>query len=251
METSGIYPRHLTEQELSMLFFLLPEDRPVYNEYRKRITEMLIIGAGRFEEGNYVLGFVNDKPDLSYASLPVFASGQVISDGASVQITIHEEYDNKIEFSINNLSGDIIPSSVNITGGWTYSTWKPGESSLFKNDELREVQISPVKNKILLVISKVNRSIWLYEDANKYNHIIPVTNFINELLRGNTAIDRTKGIDMNYIFDNLSAFSDYNFKKAVINYNKQWRKLDLSETESAEGAKKPGLFSRIFKKNKK
>jgi hypothetical protein len=243
------YPRYLTEAELSMLFFILPEDIPVYYKYRERITNMLLIGEGRFGEWNYILGFENDQPDLSYASLPVFASGQVILDSASVQVTLHEEYDNKIEFSINNLSGDVVPASGKITGGWTYSTWIPGEPSPFKNDELREVQISPVKNGLVLAISKVNRSIWLYEDENKYKHIIPVTNFINELLRGNTTIDRTKGINMNHIFGNLSLFSDNDFKKAMINYNKQWRKLDLSKVESTAGEKKSGLFSRIFRKN--
>lgn len=249
MSSTGEYPRYLTATELSMLFFLLPEDIPVYYKYRQRTEKMLVIGKGRFEEGNYILGFENDKPDLSYSSLPVFAGGRVFFDSAEVQVTIHEEYDNKIEFSINSLSGKGIPASGSITGGWTYSDWKPGKSSPFKNDELREVQVSPVKNMLVLAISTKNRSIWLYDDWNKYNHIIPVTNFINELLRGNTTIDRTKGIDMDYIFDNLSLFKDNEFKKALITYNKQWRKLDLSKLESAAENKKPGFFSRLFKRN--
>jgi hypothetical protein len=194
------------------------------------------------------MGFENDKPDLSYASLPVFASGLVTLDNAGILVTIHEEYDNKIEFSINNLSGGLVPSEGNITGGWTYSTWKPSSPSPFKNDMLREVQISQVKNKLVLAVSKTNRTIWLYEDKINYVHIIPVTNFINELLRGNISIDRTKGINMNYIFDNLNLFKDDDFRKALINYNKQWRKLDLSEIESGEAGKKSGLFTRIFKK---
>ncbi len=249
MNANSEYPRHLTATELSMLFFLLPEDIPVYNKYRQRMEKMLVIGKGRFEEGNYILGFENDKPDLSYSSLPVFAGGRVILDNAEIQVTIHEEYDNKIEFSINNLSGELVPASGKITGGWTYSNWKPGEPSPFKNDVLREVQISPVKNMLVLAISKSNRSIWLYDDENKYVHIIPVTNFINELLRGNTTIDRTKGINMDYIFDNLSLFKDNEFKKALITYNKQWRKLDLSKVESPAENKKSGFFSKIFKKN--
>ncbi|RPI18297.1 MAG: hypothetical protein EHM58_06120 [Ignavibacteriae bacterium] len=242
------FPRKLTALEIEQLNFLLPENIDVYNKYRIRIKSLYVIGQGRLGEGNYILGKIGDVPDLSYSSLPVFASGQIVYEDAKVQVTLHEEFDEQIEFSINIIAGDNVSEDSKVTGGWTYSTWKPGDKSPFTGDELRTVNIAEKKNEMLLVLSKVNHSIWLYEDAKQYNHIIPVTNFINELLRGNTSIDRTKGINMNYIFDNLNKFKDGDFVKALVQYNKQWHKVNLSKIELKPIKEKASLFSKIFRK---
>jgi hypothetical protein len=85
----------------------------------------------------------------------------------------------------------------------------------------------------------------LYESVSGVNHIIPVTNFINELLRGNRSINRSKGIDMNYIFSNLGMFSDSDFRRALVQYNKQWRKVDLHDTDVVIEKKKKWFFGRL------
>ena len=233
MNQNGIrkYPRKLSEFEKELLFYLLPEDRRGYADYRAKIESMLVIGEGRFGEDNLVLGFDKDSPDLSYSSLPVFACGQVVYDNCKLQVSIHEFFDNKIETSINNLAGDTIPDERKEISRWSYSYWKPGGKSPFLNDELREVNITAAKGELVLAISIFNHSVWLYESATGVNHIIPVTNFINELLRGNRTINRSKGIDMNYIFSNLSLFSDEDFRRAMVQYNKQWHKVDLRDAE--------------------
>lgn len=248
MDGQEEFPRSLTAVEFEQIYFLLPENIEAYNRYRVRIAQLVVIGHGRFGDGNLILGKSGDTPDLSYSSLPVFASGQIEYGSSKVLVTIHEEYDEKIEVSINIIAGNSIPGNSKITGGWTYSTWKPGDKSPFKNDSLKIINISEKKNELVLVLSKTNHSIWLYESAKKYNHIIPVTNFINELLRGNSSIDRTKGINMNYIFDNLKKFKDSDFVKALVQYNKQWRKLDLSKSEIKPVKEKVSLFSKIFRK---
>src|SRR5437667_9439809 len=104
-----MFPRKLNKLEKDWLFYLLPSTRKGYNEYRKLIEGMLVIGEGRFGEGNYVLGYEGDAPDLSYPSMPMFACGQIICEECRIQISIHEHYDNKIEYSINNLLGESIP----------------------------------------------------------------------------------------------------------------------------------------------
>lgn len=248
MNQNGIrkYPRKLTEQEQSWLFYLLPEERIAYAEYRKKIGSMLVIGEGRFGEGNLVLGHEGDEPDLSYSSLPVFACGQIEYKECRLQISIHEFYDNKIEVSISNLTEDKIPVILTEVSKWSYSYWKPGESSPFAGDKLREINITKHTGDLVLVLSPANHSIWLYESKAEFNHIIPVTNFINELLRGNTSIDKTKGINMPYVFDNLAKFSNPEFVKALVQYNKQWRKVELLDSDAEIGKEKKGLFKKIF-----
>jgi len=248
LSMSNIYPRALTPPEKELLFYVLPEDGKTYASYREKVASMLVIGEGRFGEGNYVLGYEGDEPDLSYSSLPMFACGQIEFEGAKVQISMHELYDNKIEFSINNIMADTIPEGVKEIKRWSYSYWKPGSPSPVDSDKLREVEIFDIKREMVLVLSPASRTIWLYEKASGVNWIIPVTNFLNEMLRGNTRIDRTKGLDISYVFSNLKIFKDDDFRKALVQYNKHWRRVDLSRLDSKPFLEKKGLFGKILRK---
>jgi hypothetical protein len=239
------YPRNLTPREKDWLFYLLPEESHAYAEYRSNIASMLVIGEGRFGEGNLMLGYEGDSPDLSYSSLPVFACGQIICMGCIIQVSIHEFFDNKIEVSLNNLSDSGIPEFLLETGRWSYSYWKPGKLSPFEGDILREVNISKNDNELVLALSPNSRTVWLYDSRSKVNFIIPVTNFVNELLRGNRKIDKTKGIDMNFIFSNLDKFDDNDFVRAFVQYNKHWHKVELLDSDAAV-SKRKGLFKKIF-----
>lgn len=240
-----VYPRGITIREKEWLFYLLPKDRPAYAEYRDKIDSMIVIGEGRLGSGNYMLGYRGDEPDLSYSSLPMFASGQIIYKECTIQISIHELFENKIEISINNISGDEIPDELTEIRRWSYSYWLPGGKSPFPNDKIREIDLSKNKNKAVLAISPAGRSIWLYYDDTKVNYIIPVTNFINELLRGNTRIDRSKGVNINYIFENLDLFKDEEFVKAFVQYNRQYKKIDLPDA-GIERDKKKRLRDKWF-----
>ena len=248
LSNSNIYPRALTSQEKDWLYYVLPDTGTSYRTYREKIESMVVIGEGRFGEGNYVLGYEGDEPDLSYSSLPMFACGQIEFEEAKVQISVHELYDNKIEFSINEIMGEAIPEGAKEIRRWSYSCWKPGSPSPFDNDELRAVELFNVKGEMVLVFSPAGRTIWLYEKASGVNWIIPVTNFLNEMLRGNSRIDRTKGLDISYVFSNLKLFNDDDFRKAVVQYNKHWRRVDLNRLDSKPFMEKKGLFGKIFGK---
>ena len=195
------YPRKLSDRETEWLFYLLPEDRPLYAEYRAKINSMLVIDEGRFGEGNLVLGHEGDEPDLSYSSLPVFACGQIIYKECCLQVSIHELFDNKIEVSISNISGDKIPGTLTEASKWSYSYWKPGSASPFEGDRLREIDIK-----------------------------------------------KTKGINIAYVFENLKKFTDDEFIKALVQYNKQWKKAELLDSDAAIGTEKKGLFKKLFTK---
>lgn len=247
MNQNGLnkYPRKLTPREKDWLFYMLPEESHAYSEYRKNIASMLVIGEGRFGEGNLVLGYEGDSPDLSYASLPVFACGQIICKGCTIQVSIHEFFDNKIEVSLSNLSDSGIPEFLIETGRWSYSYWKPGQPSPFEGDKLSEINVSKNNNELVLALSPKSRTIWLYDQRSCVNYIIPVTNFINELLRGNPKIDKSGGINIDFIFSNLDKFDDYDFVRAFVQYNKHWHKVELLDSEVASGKGK-GFLKKIF-----
>jgi hypothetical protein len=140
---------------------------------------------------------------------------------------VHEFFDNKIEISVNNLTSESVPENVKEIKRWSYSYWKPGTPSPFENDDLREYDLSGKEGKLVLAVSPVNRTIWLYDSESGVNHIIPVTNFLNELLRGDRRIDKSKGIDVDYIFSNLKLFKTEDFRRALAEYNKHWRKVNI------------------------
>jgi hypothetical protein len=223
----NIYPRALTSNEKDCLYYVLPDMGTGYRTYREKVGSMVVIGEGRFGEGNYVLGYEGDEPDLSYSSLPIFACGQIEFEGAKVQISVHELYDNKIEFSINNIIGGTIPEGAKEIRRWSYSYWKPGSHSPFNNDKLREVEVFDEIGEIVLVLSPAGRTIWLYEKASGVNWIIPVTNFLNDMMK---------------------MFKDDDFRKALVQYNKHWRRVDLSRLESKPFMEKKGFFDKIFGK---
>lgn len=247
MNQNGLreYPRKLTPREKNWLFYLLPEESHAYTEYRSSIASMLVIGEGRFGEGNLVLGYEGDSPDLSYSSQPVFACGQILCKGCTIQVSIHEFFDNKIEVSLSNLTDSGVPEFLIETGRWSYSYWKPGQPSPFEGDNLRKVNITKNDNEMVLVLSTQSRTVWLYDSKSRVNYIIPVTNFINELLRGNPKIDRSGGINIGFIFSNLDKFDDDDFIRAFVQYNKHWHKVKLLDSDAAFGKKK-GLFKKIF-----
>jgi hypothetical protein len=242
------YPRKLTKREKDWLFYLLPEERHAYAEYRRNIASMLVIGEGRFGGGNLILGYEGDEPDLSFSSLPVYACGQIEFEECKLQVSIHEFFDNKIEIAINNLTDEKIPDTLTEIRRWTYSYWKPGDESPFEGDRLRRINLSKNKNELVLVFSPGNRTIWLCEAKTGVNHIIPVTNFINELLRGNKSIDKTKGINIAYVFSILDKFTDEDFVRAFVQYNKHWRKVELPDSDVAPVREKKGLFKKLFSK---
>jgi hypothetical protein len=240
------YPRDLTLREKKWLLYLLPEDRQGYAVYRDKIEDMVVIGDGRFGDGNYFLGYKGDEPDLSYSSLPMFASGQIICKECIIQISIHEFYDNKIEFSINSITGDEIPEELTEIRRWSYSYWSPHKASFIENDKLREVELMEKKDEAVLVFSLVYGTIWLFDNKTQINLIIPVTNFVNELLRGNTKIEKTKGINIKYVFEHLDMFGDNDITKAFVQYNKQYHKISLPDAEIAK-PKEKGLVGKLFK----
>lgn len=218
-----IFPRKLSKAEQSLLFSILPEEKSGYNEYRNMISSLYVIGEGRFGYGNLILGTINEIPDLSLSSSPVYALGTVISKSNRYEVIIHSSNEGMIEFQIDPFP---IDEEIDIKNVITYSYWSPGMNSPENNSGVLQYEIK--KDEYLLAISPLSKKIWLHDYKTGVNHIIPVSNFFNELMR-------LKNIRDDYIlktpskfFEEVEKYSDLDIKLAFLMYNKYLKRFNLA-----------------------
>jgi hypothetical protein len=241
------FPRRLTAIEEKLLFSILPEYKPGYKYYRNKIEELFIIGYGRFGGNNFILGKQNAEPDLTIPSSPVFATGTNVYKEATIDITIHEEDDEQIEFDISARGGEF-PGTFTEINKWNYSEWIPGNKDPKDNSYVREIIIVP--GKFLLAITPLRKKMWLYDFKNGVNHLIPISNFYNELMRTKNIRDTKSVLKPNSFFENTDSYNDQEIISAFLSYNKYMKKFDIDFTslESVHHHKeRKSLFS-IFKR---
>lgn len=218
------YPQKLPGNIKEILFFLLPEDKTGYAEYRNKIDGSNITGEGRLGEGNYYLGSGNIKPDLNFPSTDVFAVGELFFKAGKVDAVIHEEdEDGFIEFQVNPFDEDFL--SGGISSGWTLSTWVPRSNFPEDNSEVREVDI--YGKELVLCFAKKQKLIWFFNAADGVNKIIPLTNYYNELMGIINERDPKEVFNPSKFYDKLSDLSDEVLLKAFLTYNKYLKKTDI------------------------
>ena len=245
------FPRELTRQEKYLLFSVLPEKKPGYNSYRKKINELLVTGYGRFKNNNFVMGKENTTPDLSFSSTPVFAAGTVKIPGDEIDILINEELDDEIEFDLSPKNSDVIPDKIIEKERWSYSEWNPGDKSPDDNNEVREVIIAP--DKYLLAFAPSHNKIWLHESESGVNYIIPVTNYYNELMRFRQTRDPKEALNPGLLFQKLKDFTDEDLVNAFVLYNKYMRRFSMDFSQYLSPVKmvnRKKKFKDLFRKDK-
>jgi hypothetical protein len=249
-----IFPRKLSSLQKELLFSILPENKPGYKYYRDRIEQLFIIGEGRFGGNNFILGKESTVPDmptgqagLSISSSPVFASGTNIYREGIIDITIHEEADEEVEFDISPRGGEL-PANFTLVNKWNYSEWIPGNNDPKDNSSVREIVIIP--GKFLLAVAPAGKKIWLHDYKTGVNHLIPISNFYNELMRTKNIRDVKTVLNPNSFFDMLDSYSDREIISAFVSYNKYMKKFDINFTtsETIHHRKKRKSLFQIFKR---
>ncbi len=222
---SGItqFPRDLTAQERYLLFSVLPEEKPGYKLYREKIDELIVTGYGRFKNNNYILGKQGTVPDLSFSSTPVFAAGTIKIPGDEIDILINEEIDDEIEFDVTLKYTDKIPADIDEQERWNYSEWNPGDKAPHDNSTVRETVISP--GEYILAFAPAHKKIWLHESKSGVNHLIPLTNYYNELMRFKRIRDPKRALNPKLMFEKLNEFTDDELMNAFVLYNKYMRRF--------------------------
>lgn len=213
----------LSQNELKLLFAILPADKPGYKKYRDMISGLKVMGKGRFNDGNFYLGSGETKPDLSIASTPVFAVGIVKTNLGNIDVLIHEYEDDLIEVQLSKRFGD--DDELIIDDVLSFSDWNPGGNSPGSNEVVKEFEI--IKDRFILIIDKSNKKIWLHNFETGVNHIIPVSNYFNELMRLKRIKDENLFRSPSLFFNKLDDFSEEDFKLAFYQYNKFMRRFNI------------------------
>lgn len=224
------FPRDLSTTERTILYAILPENKKGYNNYRDKINHLLVIGSGRFGGNNLLLGREGEEIDLSVSSTPVFAIGTVYYNDSAADVVIHEEQDDKIEYDINfsMINNQSIESEI--TRVDTLSTWNPGDKAPYDFSKVKEFELFP--GKYILAVAPSLKKIWLHSYHTGINHIIPLTNFYNELMRSKNIKDHTIALNPNKFFDQVEEYSADDIRKALINYSWYLKKFTLQELNS-------------------
>ena len=219
------FPRELSAREKNWLFAALPENKLGYKQYRDIIENLLVIGYGRFGEGNFILGEKDDKIDLDASSSPILAVANITFDVGKVYVTIHEELEGQIEVDIKATADENIPDDLSQAKVWTYSDWMPGGKAPFDKSYVREVNL--IKKEIILVVAPVHKKVWVYNAKSGINHFVPVTNYYNEMMILLNIKDPEQALNPGRLFTNLDEFTDQQLVQGFLAYNKYWQRIEL------------------------
>ena len=242
------FPRKLKELERELLFSILPSEKSGYLTYREKIENKYVLGSGRFGETNLILGSKEEELNIQDASSTIFAAGSIIYNEGKIEISINEEIDDRIEFDISPKDYALVFKGKEIKR-WNYSEWIPGQKSPKENSNLREVVIS--QGKYILAISPQEKRIWLHEYDSGINHLIPLSNYYNQLMIEKNIRDPKIALKPNLFFGNgLGKHSDYTdieLRNSFISYNKYLRKLNIKEETIVTKTKSKRKFLKFLK----
>lgn len=244
------FPRQLNDVEKKLLFEILPENKKGYLDYRNKINELMIIGLGRFGGNNFILGKEVINPDLQSPSTPIFAAGTVYLKDEEIDVTINEEIDDEIEVDISPKNSTILPENLDVVKSVSFSDWNPGDADPYKNKNVREVLIE--KDNYVLAIACTINKIWIYDINTKVNHLIPVSNFYNELMLVKNIREKEIVLKPKLLFENIDEYSDSDLFSAFVKYNKYMRRinLDYDKILHQPEEKKRNNFIKIFSRGK-
>lgn len=217
------FPRLISETEIKLLFSILPAEKSGYLEYRNIIPKLFIIGEGRFGNGNLILGAKDKKPDLTLSSSQVYALGSIFTKTRKYDVIIHSMDEGMMEFQIDPFP---IEEEIEVESLISYSYWNPGMNAPEDDSRVYEYEIK--KDEFTLAIAPSSKKIWLHDKNTGVNHIIPVSNFFNELMRLKNIKDDHLLRKPSQFFDEIQKYSSLDIKLAFLLYNKYLRRFNLT-----------------------
>lgn len=242
------FPKPLSHTELEFIHWLLPEHSPVYHQLAQMIVASSVVGEGRWGTGDLMIG-TNTQIDLTLGMTPVVAYGECLVGDQKLIISIHEpNIDDQIEvhFSIYPL-----PDNPQVISGWTYSYWQPGMPCPDSGSPVREVAMHYRSGgtKYSLVFSPARKALWLFHHDTSFNEVLPITGFMDELLRTHGIREIETISKPTALFEQLDKYSDNDIRRAFWEYAQVAnRKFDLSDVVIEEGKSKPSLFKKLLGK---
>lgn len=246
MTSNSEYPRPLTSREKEWLEWILPKERKGYAVYRALMQEMVVIGAGRRGTDEIILGLRGDIPDVDSPLSQVFAYGMIETNFGPISITLREIVNNQTSVEIVSHSMERVPSEFEESRRWTYSLWKPNEPCPQCCTKTREVKMHSHDGKhFVLALCPHNKRLWIYEQETEVNHLIPITNYYNELMLHKNIRDPKIALDSKRLFTELDTYSDNDLTYAFLTYNKLRTKVRVEGTIEPEQSSPTSLFKRL------
>jgi hypothetical protein len=244
-ELTTAYPKSLRAKEIDLIEFVLPEGSPGYEEYRRLISGMVVLAEGRRGKGNFVLGRRGDIADVTSSLPSVIAYGIVETTLDAFSVSVRECVDDQIDVEIVSTRGEEIPDRFEEKRRWTYSTWRPGQPSPCTGNPVRPVKVS---DTLTLAIAKQEKRLWLHDARTMMNHLIPITNFYNELMLHQGIRDPKVALKSDLLYEKLEQYTDADLRAAFVAYNKQRKRVDIALVEKPQrhdtGMK--ALFKKLF-----
>ena len=246
MELEDPFPRELSPLEKDLLLWLLPSDRPGYREYRSLVASWRVAGLGRRGDGNFILSQGKTKTD-NESSLPqVFAYGIVETTHGRIAATIRERLEDQLEFEIVTLSGESLPDILGEKRRWTFSTWLPKQACPICSSALREVAMQTERGRrVVLALCKQDGRIWVYDEVTGVNHLIPLTNYYNELMLHANVRDPKVALNSKRLFTDLQNHSDATLSRAFASYNKLKTKIAFEDQLQIAGERRLTFFQKL------
>jgi len=247
----ALFPRQLTPFERSTLLWLLPESRPGYKNYRRYVSEWVVVGEGRRGTGNYILAEKEIVPDVESPLPQVFAYGVVDTDETSITATLRELFEDQLEYEIVSVKGEVIPEHFSVRRRWNFSEWSPAEGCPACGARLREVTLRrEAGGNATLAVCSNDKKIWIHDAGDGVNHLVPVTNFHNALMLHKNIRDPKVALASENFFRDLGTHSDTDLAAAFVQYNKLRKKIDLGRIAVPTSAKfsVAGKILSFFKK---
>jgi hypothetical protein len=228
MSVDEVFPRPLREVERDILLWLLPSGRQGYDAYRRLFLQWNVVAMGRRGAGNYLLAPPGARIDLESPLPQVLALGMIETESQTISATVREKLEDQVEFEIVATRGEGEPKLHDERRRWSLSYWQPGETCPICGDAIREVHMATTSDeRIVLAICGGDRRIWIYSQRSQINHLIPPTNFYNELMLHKNIRDPRRALDPGRLFTELTTFSDSDLTRAFRSYNQIRTKLVL------------------------
>lgn len=240
------FPRSLRPKERDALQFVLPSDSTGYRRYRVLVDTMIVLAEGRRGKGNFVLGRAGDRADITSPLAPVVAYGAIETTRGTFTITVREEVGEQIDVEIVSGSGEEIPDHYEEKQRWTYSSWRPGLASPASQTPVREVRVN---DTVTFAVASADKRLWVHDAGTSMNHLIPITNFYNELMLLRQIRDPRIALQSALFFQKLPEYSDADLRSALVAYNRVRKKVDLPAEEPH--VEKRGLFAFLGKFGRK
>ena len=240
------YPRPLRPKERELLESVLPDDRAGYRDYRDRISAMEVLAQGRRGEGDLILGAPGQEPDVQSPLPPVIAFGVVETSRGTFTISVREHWQGQINAEIVSDRLEEIPDNLEEKHRWSYSNWTPGAASPASGGPVREIPVDP---NVTLGFGIQERRIWVHERSGGMVHLIPITNYYNELMRHKQIRDARIALSSSSFWDDLERYSADDLRAAFVSYNALRRRVELQADAFVIRPRSVGTFLRdLFRK---